>query len=94
MSDLNNKNVFVIIPAFNEENSVGKVIEDLPKEHISEVVVVNNNSNDLTSVRAKDAGATVIDEVIPGYGRACLKGIAYLNGKAKEDDIVLFIDAD
>jgi len=86
--------ISVIIPAFNEENSVGKVIADLPMDLLDEVIVVNNNSNDLTSEMALKAGAHVIDEPIAGYGRACLKGINYLKGKEQAPEIVVFLDAD
>lgn len=87
-------NIVVIIPAFNEENAVGKVIRDIPKSLVSEVVVVNNNSNDATRSKAESAGATVIDEPVQGYGNACLKGISYLKHLTLEPDIVVFIDAD
>ena len=93
MSD-KKKIVSVIIPAFNEENGVGKVISDLPHDLIDEVIVVNNNSNDKTSNVAKECGATVLDERTPGYGRACLKGMDYLKDKEKISDIVVFLDAD
>ena len=79
MSEAASERIYAIIPAFNEENSVGKVVADLPKSLIEEVVVVNNNSNDKTSENAINAGATVLDERIPGYGRACLKGISYVS---------------
>lgn len=88
------KNVKVIIPAFNEENAVGRVVNELPKEWISEVIVVNNNSTDATSEKAAAAGATVLEEPIQGYGRACLKGIEYIKGLAEKPDIIVFIDAD
>jgi glycosyltransferase involved in cell wall biosynthesis len=84
----------VVIPAFNEENAVGKVIDEIPKELVSEVIVVNNNSNDQTKTIAKKHGATVIDEPKQGYGRACLKGIEYINTQHPETDIVVFLDAD
>lgn len=87
-------NIVVIIPAFNEENAVGKVIRDIPKSLISEIIVVNNNSNDATRSKAEIAGATVIDEPVQGYGNACLKGISYINNFATEPDIIVFIDAD
>nr|MBA4141092.1 glycosyltransferase [Segetibacter sp.] len=70
--------VVVIIPAYNEENSIAKVIADIPAGLVHEVVVVNNNSNDDTEVNARDAGATVLREKRPGYGYACLKGIEYI----------------
>lgn len=91
---INKQNIVVIIPAFNEENSVGRVIADIPKGIVSEVIVVNNNSNDLTSVNAFNAGATVLDEPNQGYGNACLKGLSYLKELKNKPDIVIFVDAD
>ena len=88
------KNIVVIIPAFNEENAVGKVIRDIPEGLVKEVVVVNNNSTDLTSEKAIEAGATVLFEKTKGYGRACLRGIDHFEGVLEADDIVVFIDAD
>lgn len=86
--------VCVIIPAFNEENAVGNVVTEIPKDLVQEVVVVNNNSNDQTAVVAAQAGATVLDERRQGYGFACLKGIEYLQEQSKPPDIVVFLDAD
>lgn len=87
--------IVVIIPAFNEENAVGKVIQDIPKDLVDEIIVVNNNSTDKTSEAAEKEGATVLFEEEKGYGNACLKGIDYLKRKrGKETDIVVFIDAD
>ncbi len=90
------RKIDVIIPAFNEENSVGKVVHALPKELVREVIVVNNNSNDRTEEMARNAGATVLRESEQGYGAACLKGMEYIARKKQEDqpDIVAFIDAD
>jgi glycosyltransferase involved in cell wall biosynthesis len=87
-------NIVVIIPAFNEENSVAKVVHDIPKDLVSSIIVVNNNSNDLTRVNAQNAGAIVLDEPIQGYGNACLKGISYLKELLTKPDIIVFIDAD
>ena len=84
----------VIIPAFNEENSVGKVIREIPMEWVDEVVVVNNNSNDQTALQAAAAGATVLNEPTQGYGRACLCGIAYAQNRQQNPDILVFLDAD
>tara|TARA_B100000508_G_scaffold138392_1_gene134413 strand:+ start:3675 stop:4373 length:699 start_codon:yes stop_codon:yes gene_type:complete len=86
--------VRVIIPAFNEENAVGKVIREIPKEWVDEVIVVDNNSSDSTISRAKQAGATVLQESFQGYGAACLKGLSYLQKIEAKTDIVVFIDAD
>lgn len=84
----------IIIPAFNEENGIGEVIREIPKGLIAEIVVVNNASTDNTERIAKEAGATVLREPIPGYGRACLKGIDYINQSNPFPDIVVFLDAD
>lgn len=86
--------ICVIIPAFNEENAVGKVLNDIPKHLVHEIVVVNNNSNDQTATVAADCGATVLDERKQGYGAACLKGIEYFKNKTEKPDIIVFIDAD
>ena len=86
--------VDVIIPAFNEENAVGNVVRDIPKEWVREIIVVNNNSTDQTAVHAENAGATVLQEKNKGYGNACLKGIAHLTAKEIKPDIVVFLDAD
>ena len=88
--------VAVIIPAFNEENSVGKVIADIPKDVASEIIVVNNNSSDRTEQVARNAGVTLLDEPRQGYGNACLKAIDYLRNHPAhlQPNIVVFLDAD
>jgi glycosyltransferase involved in cell wall biosynthesis len=86
--------IVVIIPAFNEENSVGKVVREIPGDWVDEVIVVNNNSNDQTAVQAAAAGATVLNEPVQGYGRACLCGIAYAQNRQQKPNILVFIDAD
>lgn len=84
----------VVIPAFNEQNAVGKVIHDIPKDIVAEVIVVDNGSTDDTKKIAAKAGATVLHESRQGYGSACLKGIEYINTIADKTNIVVFIDAD
>lgn len=88
------KVVRVIIPAFNEENAVGNVVRDIPDHLVQEIIVVNNNSNDQTELRAKEAGATVLKEENQGYGFACLKGINYVNNLEENTDVIVFLDAD
>lgn len=83
----------VIIPAYNEEDSIGNVIQDIPS-FVDEIIVVNNNSTDATEKNAKDSGATVLTELKAGYGNACLKGIEYINQQKKTTDIVVFLDGD
>ncbi|CAI8212812.1 MAG: putative glycosyltransferase [Formosa sp. Hel1_33_131] len=95
---LNNPNrekpiIKVIIPAYNEADSIGKVIKDLP-EIVNEIIVVNNNSTDATVKNAEQAGATVLTELKSGYGNACLKGIDYIKQQKIDTDIVVFLDGD
>ncbi|MEO1010410.1 MAG: glycosyltransferase family 2 protein [Bacteroidota bacterium] len=85
--------IHVIIPAFNEADSIANVIGELP-DIVSEIIVVNNNSTDDTVVNATKAGATVLDEPRKGYGFACLKGMAYVAQQSKPPDIIVFIDGD
>ena len=83
-------NVSVIIPAFNEEESIGKVIADIPKACVQEIIVVDNGCLDRTAEVARAAGARVVREERRGYGSACLAGIAALNAP----EIVVFLDGD
>jgi len=90
--------VKVIIPAFNEQDSIAKVIQDIPSL-VEEVIVVSNNSTDLTEVNAKHAGATVLTENNKGYGYACLKGMDYIAStslidSSQKPDIIVFLDGD
>lgn len=83
----------VIIPAYNEADSIGLVIKDIPK-HVDEVIVVNNQSTDRTAEVAQCAGATVLSESRMGYGYACLKGMDYIAQLSQKPDIVVFMDGD
>ena len=83
----------VIIPAFNEEDSIGNVIKDIP-EFVDEIIVVDNNSTDKTSEKVEEAGATPLFEKRKGYGYACLKGIEYIASQSKQPDIIVFLDGD
>jgi len=83
----------VIIPAYNEGDSIGSVISDIPKS-VSEIIVVNNNSTDTTLANAEKAGATVLTENRRGYGYACLKGMDYIAQQTEKPDIIVFLDGD
>ncbi|WP_341200217.1 glycosyltransferase family 2 protein [Croceibacter atlanticus] len=83
----------VIIPAFNEANSIGRVIADIPKQ-VNEVIVISNNSTDKTIAIAESAGATVLEENQRGYGYACLKGLAYIKESLVKPNIIVFLDGD
>ena len=82
--------ISVIIPAYNEESSIGLVLDALPQKKIHEIIVVDNNSNDNTAFVAKEHGARVVKESRKGYGSACLKGMDELDSP----DIVVFLDGD
>jgi glycosyltransferase involved in cell wall biosynthesis len=83
----------VIIPAFNEEDSIKHVINDIP-DIVDEVIVVSNNSTDNTEKNAKGSGATVLVETQKGYGYACLKGMDYIAQQEKKAGIIVFLDGD
>ncbi len=83
----------VIIPAYNEQDSIGFVVRGIPKI-VDEIIVVNNNSTDNTAQVAEDSGAKVLFEKRGGYGYACLKGIDYLKQKEIKPDVVVFLDGD
>ncbi|MDC6405404.1 MULTISPECIES: glycosyltransferase family 2 protein [Maribacter] len=87
------KDIKVIIPAFNEADSIAHVIHDLPKS-VSEIIVINNASTDATVENARAAGATVLTETKKGYGYACLCGMDYIAKQSKQPDIIVFIDGD
>lgn len=83
----------VIIPAYNEEHAIVNVIHEIPTV-VSEIIVVDNNSNDNTSQVAKNKGATVLFEPRKGYGYACLKGLEYIKEQNENPDIIVFLDGD
>lgn len=84
-------NVSVIIPALNEEETIADVVSGLPRELVSEVIVVDNGSDDRTAERARAAGARVVAEPNHGYGRACAAGVRALDPGC---EIVVFLDGD
>jgi len=86
-------NIKVIIPAFNEADSIAKVIDDIPNT-VDEIIVVSNNSTDDTESNAKQAGATVLMEKQKGYGYACLKGMYYIADQSEKPEIIVFLDGD
>ncbi|MEO9482204.1 MAG: glycosyltransferase family 2 protein [Ekhidna sp.] len=84
----------VIIPAFNEQNAVGLVIDEIPKEWVSDIIVVDNGSTDDTFTQAQSRGATTLKEPIRGYGNACLRGLSHIAESKTQPDIVVFLDGD
>jgi glycosyltransferase involved in cell wall biosynthesis len=83
--------VAIVMPARNEAASVGLVLDEIPRELVSTVIVVDNGSTDGTADVARAHGATVVSEPVPGYGGACLTGIARVGD---DIDVVVVLDAD
>ena len=82
--------VSVVIPTYNEAQSIGRVLDDIPWTEVSEVLVVDSDSTDGTRDIAAGRGARVVLEPERGYGRACLAGLA----QAASPDVVMFLDGD
>src|SRR5690606_3252866 len=83
----------VIIPAYNEQDAIGKVVREIPG-FVRNIIVVNNNSADHTKLNASKAGAIVVDELQQGYGKACLARLDYIKSLGVQPDILVFIDGD
>ncbi len=84
-----NTPIDVVIPALNEERSIGHVVRAVP-DWVRRIVVVDNGSTDRTANVAREAGASVVTEPRRGYGAACLRGLTALD----HPQIVVFVDAD
>ena len=82
--------VSVVIPTYNEAQSIGRVLADIPAELVEQVLVVDSDSTDGTAEIARQMGAEVLQEPRRGYGRACLTGLAAVNAP----DVVVFLDGD
>lgn len=83
--------VSVIIPALNEAEQIAGVVQAVPRQIASEVIVVDNGSTDATAERATQAGARVVAEPKRGYGRACAAGVRAASSNC---DILVFLDGD
>jgi glycosyltransferase involved in cell wall biosynthesis len=82
--------VSVIIPTRNEAQAIGRVLADIPRDLVSEVIVVDSCSSDETPAIAARMGARVLSEARRGYGQACFTGLANANAP----DVVVFLDGD
>jgi glycosyltransferase involved in cell wall biosynthesis len=84
-------NAVLIIPALDEQESIGSVLDEIPAGLFSEVFVVDNGSKDRTAHVAAEHGATVLSEVRRGYGSACLRALAAI---PRQTEVVVFMDGD
>lgn len=95
MKAMEPKKVAIILPALNEEETIGKVIDEIPKPEIEgrgyrvEVWVVDNGSTDGTGRIAAQKGAKIITEPRKGKGRALRTAFELVN-----DDFICILDAD
>lgn len=89
--------VSVVIPCLNEEEPIAQVVREVLAQGGDEVIVVDNGSTDATAARAREAGARVVSEPTPGYGRACAAGVRAIRADNDTDTdtrIVCFLDGD
>jgi glycosyltransferase involved in cell wall biosynthesis len=82
--------VSVVIPAYNEEETIADVVRDFRShQNVDEVVVVDNNCRDRTAELAAAAGARVVPETARGYGCALRRGLDSATG-----DVLVLVEAD
>ncbi len=88
--------VDVLIPALNEEATVGQVIDAVRAagQPVRHIVLIDNGSTDDTQKVAEAHGALVVSEPERGYGAACLRGLAFIDQQRTPPDVVVFMDAD
>ena len=82
--------VAIIIPALNEAGNIRRLIDEIPAQLASQIIVVDNGSTDATADEANAAGALVVHEDRQGYGYACAAGVR----AAPIADILVFMDGD
>lgn len=83
------KHVTFLLPAYNEEESIGTLLKDVRKYRKSRVIVVDNNSKDRTAEVAKNSGASVLQEHKQGKGNAIKKGFENI-----KSNFAVMLDAD
>lgn len=84
--------VSLVIPAWNEADAIGAVLDEVPPELVDEVVVVVGTASDPTAAVARAHGARVMVQRAPGYGAACWTGAEA--ALARGARIIAFLDGD
>src|SRR5258708_30986653 len=84
--------VILVIPAWNEAESIGAVLDEVPRDMVDQVLVVVGGPSDPTADVARRHGARVLVQRSPGYGAACLSGAEAALPEGAE--IVAFLDGD
>ncbi|MCB8882751.1 glycosyltransferase [Acidisoma cellulosilytica] len=82
--------VTLVIPVFNEAESIGAVVREIPAEYRGDIIVADGGSRDGTQQIAAAAGARVLDAG-RGYGRACAMGAAAALPSSR---VIVFMDGD
>jgi glycosyltransferase involved in cell wall biosynthesis len=84
--------VTLVIPAWNEAESIGPVLDEVPRDTVDEILVVVGAQDDPTALVARGRGARVLVQAARGYGAACWTGAqAAIAANAR---IVAFLDGD
>ncbi len=81
----------IIIPCRDEAATIAGVLEEVRQHFSGEIIVVDNGSSDATASIAVEAGARVVAEPLPGYGRACNAGVA---AGSPDTELLVFMDGD
>jgi glycosyltransferase involved in cell wall biosynthesis len=85
-------NVAIVIPALNEEEALRHLLPEVLSHPVQWIIVVDNGSTDATASVAQAAGAIVVSEPVPGYGRACWHG--FQTAQQLGAEIIIFMDGD
>lgn len=88
------KDLFIIIPAHNEEDTLPGLLKQLQSSITHNIIVVDNASTDQTRNIAQNAGVTVVHENRLGYGNACLAAINHLSSLIEKPKVICFFDGD
>lgn len=85
-------NLAILIPALNEEETIGPLIREIPTGVARWIIVIDNGSTDQTAQVARAAGALVVEQPQRGYGRACWTG--FQKAHALGAEIIVYMDGD